>query len=161
MTEKELYLQRYDDEFRTTLKILKAYPEDKLDLKASERSQSAKDLAWLFVVSQTVIEQAIKGELNFEGFPKAPANLEEIISAYQRSHEILMPKLRQLPESEFDKTMKFFVGPKQMGDVRKGEIFWLFLMDNVHHRGQLSVYLRIAGAKVPSIYGPSGDEPWM
>lgn len=34
-------------------------------------------------------------------------------------------------------------------------------VDSVHHRGQFSVYLRLAGGKVPSIYGPSADEPWM
>jgi uncharacterized damage-inducible protein DinB len=35
------------------------------------------------------------------------------------------------------------------------------LYDTIHHRGQLSVYMRLAGARVPSIYGPSGDEPWF
>jgi len=39
------------------------------------------------------------------------------------------------------------------------EAFWGNLMDEVHHRGQLTIYLRLAGGKVPSIYGPSGDEP--
>jgi uncharacterized damage-inducible protein DinB len=34
------------------------------------------------------------------------------------------------------------------------------LHDQIHHRGQFSVYLRMVGGKVPSIYGPSGDEPW-
>jgi uncharacterized damage-inducible protein DinB len=48
-----------------------------------------------------------------------------------------------------------------MGEVRKGQVFWIMLMDAVHHRGQFSVYLRMVGAKVPSIYGPSLDEPWM
>lgn len=57
--------------------------------------------------------------------------------------------------------MKFFVAPKQMGDVRIMDIFWMMVMDMVHHRGQFSVYLRMAGGKVPSIYGPSADEPWM
>jgi len=161
MTEKEVFLDRWDQEFQTTLKILKAYPKEKSDLKPTERSQSAKDLAWAFVLGQNVVEQAIKGELNFEALPKAPATLDEIIGIYQRSHENVVAKLRALTDLDLEKTMKFFIGPKQMGDVRKGDIFWLFLMDNVHHRGQLSVYLRMSGAKVPSIYGPSGDEPWM
>ena len=52
-------------------------------------------------------------------------------------------------------------GPKQMGDVPRSQIGWLTVMDMVHHRGQFSVYLRVAGGKVPSIYGPSADEPWM
>jgi uncharacterized damage-inducible protein DinB len=37
----------------------------------------------------------------------------------------------------------------------------MMLMDSVHHRGQFSVYLRMADGKVPSIYGPTADEPWM
>jgi len=57
-------------------------------------------------------------------------------------------------------TVRMPVGPKQVGDVRRGDALWMMLMDTVHHRGQLSVYQRIAGGKVPSIYGPSGDEPW-
>jgi uncharacterized damage-inducible protein DinB len=40
-----------------------------------------------------------------------------------------------------------------------GQILWLFHFDAIHHRGQLSNYLRPLGAKVPSIYGPSGDQP--
>ena len=41
------------------------------------------------------------------------------------------------------------------------DVLWGILMDSIHHRGQFSVYLRMAGGKVPSIYGPSADEPWM
>jgi uncharacterized damage-inducible protein DinB len=43
----------------------------------------------------------------------------------------------------------------------KNPKFWLAVMDAVHHRGQMSVYIRLAGGKVPSIYGPTADEPWM
>ena len=57
--------------------------------------------------------------------------------------------------------MKFFVGPKQLGDYTRLEFCWFLLHDEIHHRGQFSIYLRMAGAKVPSIYGPSADEPWM
>jgi uncharacterized damage-inducible protein DinB len=56
--------------------------------------------------------------------------------------------------------MQFPVGPKKMGDMRRIDVLWSSLMDQVHHRGQLSVYLRLVGAKVPSIYGPTADEPW-
>jgi uncharacterized damage-inducible protein DinB len=38
-----------------------------------------------------------------------------------------------------------------------GEALWIELLDHIHHRGQFSVYLRVAGAKVPSIYGPTAD----
>ena len=48
-----------------------------------------------------------------------------------------------------------------MGDFPVAEFLWFMLMDSVHQHGQLSVYVRCAGGKVPSIYGPSADEPWF
>jgi uncharacterized damage-inducible protein DinB len=48
-----------------------------------------------------------------------------------------------------------------MGDWRAIDFIWyMVLLDHIHHRGQMSVYVRLAGGKVPSIYGPSGDDPW-
>jgi len=55
----------------------------------------------------------------------------------------------------------FMVAPKQKGEVPLADFVEFMLGDQIHHRGQLSVYLRMAGGKVPSIYGPSADEPWM
>ena len=69
--------------------------------------------------------------------------------------------MKAMSEADWNSSMPFPVGPKQMGQVRKADILWTMLMDSVHHRGQFSIYLRLVGAKVPSIYGPSGDEPWM
>jgi uncharacterized damage-inducible protein DinB len=47
-----------------------------------------------------------------------------------------------------------------MGEISRINWVWFLLHDQIHHRGQLSVYLRMADGKVPAIYGPSGDEPW-
>ena len=47
-----------------------------------------------------------------------------------------------------------------MGQVRVIDLAWMLLHDSIHHRGQISVYIRLAGGKVPSIYGPTADEPW-
>jgi uncharacterized damage-inducible protein DinB len=55
----------------------------------------------------------------------------------------------------------FMTGPRQLVDVSKLFLCTLMLYDSVHHRGQISVYLRMSGARVPSIYGPSRDEPWL
>jgi uncharacterized damage-inducible protein DinB len=52
------------------------------------------------------------------------------------------------------------VGPRRSSPMRRGNALWLMLNDSIHHRGQLTVYLRMAGGRVPSIYGPSADEPW-
>ncbi len=162
MTEKEMFLQAWEREFQTTLKLLKEYPANKLDLKPAEKSRSAKELAWTFVLEeQGLIGGTLKGQFDFQNLPKPPSSLPEIISTYERNHREMVEKVKGMSDNDFNKTVKFFTGPKQMGDVRKGDVLWTGVMDTVHHRGQFSVYLRLAGAKVPSIYGPSADEPWM
>jgi uncharacterized damage-inducible protein DinB len=162
MTEKEMFLQTWEREFQTTLKVLKAYPANRLDLKPAEKSRSAKELLWTFALEEKVfVTGAITGQFDFQNVPKAPATLDEIVSTVEQAHKENVEKVRSLSDEDFEKTVKFMVAPKQVGDVRRGDMFQFLLSDMIHHRGQLSVYLRMAGGKVPSIYGPSADEPWM
>ncbi len=161
MTEKEQFLGVLEREFPTTIKVLKAFPAAKADIKPHAKSRTAKDLAWTFVMEEKASEQALDGAIEFGKMPPPPASLQEVISTYEKAHKTFVERVKETPEAELNKTVKFFTAPKQMGDVRKMDILWLMLMDSVHHRGQLSVYLRMADAKVPSIYGPSADEPWM
>jgi uncharacterized damage-inducible protein DinB len=141
--------------------VLKAYPENKLDLKPNEKLRTAKELIWTIVKSDSIMSDLIGGKLNFEKMQTPPpATLREILSTYEKNHGDTATKLRSTPEDDFNKTVQFMVAPKQMSDQRRGDVLWFVLMDGIHHRGQLSVYARIAGAKVPSIYGPTADEPW-
>ena len=162
MTEKEMFLQTWEREFQTTLKVLKAYPASEQNLKPHERLRSAKELAWGFVIEETVLGGGvIDGRVDFQNIPQPPATLPEILAAYEKGHRELVAKVKNLPESDLNKMIAFPVGPKQMGELRRADVLWIMVMDGVHHRGQFSVYLRMAGGKVPSIYGPSADEPWM
>jgi uncharacterized damage-inducible protein DinB len=86
--------------------------------------------------------------------------MSEITRMYETGHRELSKKLQGMPASVTDVTLKFPVGPGKMADMRFGQISWFMLMDAIHHRGQFSVYLRMVGARVPAIYGPSLDEPW-
>ena len=162
MNEQEMYLNGWEREFQTTVKVLKAFPADKLDFKPHERSRSARELAWTFVGEEMVTDMIINGNVDFsaEG-PKAPATMKEILAAYEKTHNEMVGKVRKLSEQDYNGMIKFPVGPKQMGDFRRADVLWMMMMDQVHHRGQLSVYVRLAGGKVPAIYGPSADEPWM
>ncbi len=161
MSEKEMIAQQLEQEMQTTLRVLKAYPEGKLDLRPSEKSRTARELAWTLVLDTKAFSGALDGNLNFEGMPKPPQSLKEIITALEESRKELTSKLGRLPEQQLKNTVKFPVGPKQMGDVPLNAFGWLSIKDHVHHRGQFSVYLRLAGGKLPSIYGPTADEPWM
>ena len=162
MTEKEMFLKMWEQEFQTTLKILKAYPADRLDLKPAEKSKSARELAWAFTGEQAIVDMVLKGKIDFSGpMPSAPKTMEEIITAYQNAVRTNMERVKSLSEAEYNSMIGWLVAPKTPGNVRKADILWTTLNDMIHHRGQLSVYLRLAGAKVPSIYGPTADEPWM
>jgi uncharacterized damage-inducible protein DinB len=162
MSEKEMFLQTWDREFQTTMKVLKAYPANKLDFTPHERSRSAHELAWVFVGEQAVVDMVIKGQIDFSaGGPKPPATMQEILAAFEKMHKDNVGKVRNLSEADYNSLIKFPMGPKQMADLRKADVLWTTLMDQVHHRGQFSVYLRMAGGKVPSIYGPTADETWM
>ena len=158
---KQQFLDVYRKEHATTLKVLKAFPPDQAGYRPHERSSTALELAWRFVVENNVAGAALHGPLDLSGgFPPAPATFAEVIAAYESSANDLMAGLDQTPESRLGETVNFMTGPKQMGPVPVGELLWFMLLDSVHHRGQLSVYVRCAGGKVPSIYGPSADEPW-
>ena len=117
----------------------------------------------MFLMELMVVDGVVKGQIDFAGSFgfKPPAKYPDLLSAYEATFRELVGKVKRMPEADWDSTITFPVGPKQMGQVRRADVLWTMLMDGVHHRGQFSVYLRLVGAKVPSIYGPSGDEPWM
>jgi uncharacterized damage-inducible protein DinB len=161
MSEKDQFLSTMAREVPTTMRVLKAYPAGKGDLKPHAKLKSARELAWTFVTEMKASGQALDGALELGKMPPPPATLQDVISTYEQSAAALVERLKRMPDAELNTTVKFFTAPKQMGDVRKMDVLWFMLMDSVHHRGQFSVYLRMADGKVPSIYGPSADEPWM
>jgi len=162
MTQKEQFLQAWQNEAPTTLKVLKAYPAEKANLQPHERSQTAIVLAWNLVLGPIAIQQVLDGKFKLPpDFPPAPGTWQELIAAYQLQQEKLGEKLKGIQESDLPQTVKFPAGPGDMRDMPIFQVLWFIFCDNIHHRGQLSVYLRMAGGKVPSIYGPSADEPWF
>ena len=161
-TEKDMYLQTFQRECETTLKVLKALPATQGDFKPHERSRTAKELAWNFVLEQGLAEMALKGRVDFsQPMPKPPAAYADAVAAFEKSYQETIARVKHAGDTELNRTVQFPVGPGQMGDFRGIDILWTALMDQIHHRGQFSVYLRLAGGKVPSIYGPTADEPWM
>ena len=164
-SEKETWLDTAAREHGTTLRVLEGFPADKLDLKPSPKSMSAHDLAFLFVREQGLLAKALTTGFDWSKPPSAapaPATLAEIVQALRETHEKVLGLVRGAKEEDLrNKTVQFFTGPKQMGDVPLMDFLWMVLHDQIHHRGQMTVYSRIAGGKVPSVYGPSADEPWM
>ena len=162
MSEKQAFLDAWTREGAITVKVLRAYPEGKTDLKPHPTLRSAKDLAWVFVFDGVAGSQAVQGELKFPppNMPAKPATWQGMIAEVEKAMQFMSDKVRKVDEHQLNTTVKFVTGPKRMSDLRRLDVLWFLLNDHIHHRGQFSVYLRMAGGQVPSIYGPSADEKW-
>jgi uncharacterized damage-inducible protein DinB len=158
-------LDAMEREHATTVRVLQAFPPDRLDLQPHPRSKTARDLAWLFVQEQGLLEKALTTGFDWSAPPAAPPpapdTLDQIIAAFVAAHRRVVGLVRAMTEADLGDTVNFFVAPKTLGDVPKLDFLWWLLHDQIHHRGQFSVYLRMADGRVPSIYGPTADEPWF
>jgi uncharacterized damage-inducible protein DinB len=164
-TPKETFLADYEKEHAVTLRVLRAFPAEQAGLKPHANCRTAREIAWTFVLERglgtAVLKNQLAGGVPAGRTPPAPPERwEDIIAAFEKSHADFRAFVGGFSDAELDENVRFFVGPKTMGDYSRLDFARFMLNDEIHHRGQLSVYLRAAGAKVPAIYGPSGDEPW-
>jgi uncharacterized damage-inducible protein DinB len=88
-----------------------------------------------------------------------PAENDRIVAAVERDVAAVNQRRERLDEAGWQKKVRMLMDGGAAGEDTIGEMVWGFLFDEVHHRGQLSTFLRPIGGKVPSIYGPSADDP--
>ncbi|HEY4129680.1 MAG TPA: DinB family protein [Gemmatimonadaceae bacterium] len=161
-TAKSRFLSAYQREHATTSKVLRALPDHQSNFRPHERSSDAHALAWTFVVEEQRILLALQNKTVLGSpRPKAPEKWETILHDFDHTYGAVMHELQDAGNPSLAGTIEFFVAPKQTGHIPLDEFLWFMLYDQIHHRGQLSVYVRMTGGKVPSIYGPSADEPWL
>jgi len=160
MTEKDSYLQASDREHQITLRVLRAFPSDQLDLRPHPTSATARDLMWMFALNKGAIDALIEGTLAMKPLPPAPRGRDELIATYEKIVADHVAKVRSMSDDQFNAPVRLQAGKDKFVEARRADGLWMMLMDTIHHRGQLSVYLRMTGSRVPSIYGPSRDEPW-
>lgn len=161
MSEKEMFVSTWERETATTLRVLKSLPAGKEEFRPAPKSATVRQLVWNLVGHEGLYHAASSGTFQFAPPPPAPAKtVAEMIAMFESMHRDALAAVKAAPDSAYQAMIKFPVGPGQMADLRTADVMWTFLMDAIHHRGQMSVYLRLLDAKVPSIYGPTADEPW-
>ena len=161
MTEWEGFLNTWEREFQTTMKVLRNFPPDKMDFKPHEKSRTAANIAEGFIIEEKFLLDILRGKLDFEKLKyENPGRWEDILKSYETVHTDTMRKVKRLGKTAFKKTMPFPARGGKMEKLNRSALAWMALYDFIHHRGQFSVYLRMVGGKVPAIYGPSLDEPW-
>ena len=161
---KERFLRTCEQEFATTLRVLRAYPEDRLDLRPHPKARTARELGWVFVMERmlgtAVYDDQLETLMASGPPPEPPQSWSDLLAALERAHGEFVERIRATPDGELRKKVRFFTGPHTVGEYTRMEWIWFLLHDEIHHRGQFSVYLRMADGRVPSIYGPTADEPW-
>ena len=161
MNTREYFSQCFRAEVPKFVRVLKAVPADGAAYRPHPRSMSAADLVWL--LANELHDACVvldEGEVSF--FPKpAPSDLAEAVKAYEKNAAGVKRRLAKVKDAAWKKKARFLVDGKVAWETSLGDMLWGFLFDAIHHRGQLSTYLRPMGAKVPSIYGPSADDPGM
>lgn len=142
-------------ETATTLRVMRAYPGHEASFRPHERSSDATGLMKTFVFETWLLGAYVFGEeLNRSRFGTyAPASIDTIITDFERESLDVMERLEDLDEAKLAETVEF-----GGATFTKDAYLMMMLHDQIHHRGQLTVYVRMAGGKVPSIYGPSADD---
>ena len=164
LSNREFFIQRWEQEYPAFVRVFKALPADKLDYRPHPRSRSAGELVALLVSSQqSCIELCKSRKSMYSGLrwqePRGFGRLEEMIAAYERDHDLLAKQLHTLEGGAWYQQAWLIQGTEEilLKDT-VGGLLWIALFDVVHHRGQLSTYIRPMGGKVPSIFGPSADD---
>jgi uncharacterized damage-inducible protein DinB len=152
---KDMMLGRIEQEHKTTRRVIENIPNQKLDYKHDPKGRTAVELAHHIVVSEVWFLNSI-ADGRFEWKDPVPAkSVAEVLSFYDKEFAPALARAKKTTGEHLLKETDFF-GMKQPTFT-----FIQFCQDHtVHHRGQLSTFLRCMGGKVPDIYGGSADEPW-
>lgn len=153
MDEKSLFTKFWIDEAKTTAKVLGRIPEGS-DYRPDPKSRTAREIAWQIVCEEKMIIEALENGKAEWAPPPLPATMVEVRAAYDAQSAGMAERWQALPAAKWNGELEFFGSRRPASPMA-----WSFLFDIVHHRGQITTYLRPMGAKVPQIYGPSGDEP--
>ena len=160
MTNREFHIQCRKNETLAFHRVLNAMPHDKFDYTPHEKSQSASRIVWTLVGETNACSDVIdKGEFTF--VPPTAHEPPHLIEAFDQAWETLLHKIEHMDEAAWNRPARFMFNGAVRREQPTSAFLWLFFFDAIHHRGQLSTYIRPMGGKVPSIYGPSGDDPMM
>jgi uncharacterized damage-inducible protein DinB len=153
MDEKALFTGFWTKESKTTRNVLARIPEGS-DYRPDAKSRTAQEIAWQIVCEEKMIIDALETGAAAWSPPPMPETMRDVLEAYERQSAGMEGRWKALPDERWNGTLEFFGGQRPASPMA-----WSFLFDIVHHRGQITTYLRPMGSTVPQIYGPSGDEP--
>lgn len=155
-----------EQEAAVARKCLERVPADKFDWKPHEKSMSfgrlAVHIAEMFSWTAVTLQQPALDFAKFDYKPLEPSTNEELVEFFDKNVAEAVDVLRNTADETYMEDWTMRNGEQVYFTMPKIVTMRSFVMNHiVHHRGQLSVYLRLNDIPVPSIYGPSADEGQM
>ena len=157
-------LMELEQEAATTARVLERVPEEHLSWKPADKSMSLGKLALHIAGNPKSIADMVKADTyqldptKFENAPD-PKTSAEILQTHHESVEYAKNYLRGLKPEDLGTICSLKLGDKTLMAYPRGSIIRVIMLNHwYHHRGQMSVYLRLLGVPVPSIYGHSADD---
>jgi uncharacterized damage-inducible protein DinB len=149
------FIEDWKYESEATIKVFSNLTDESLTVKFNNEIRTPGRLAWHIVTS--VVEMTHRTELTFESVDEntpIPSSVKEIVDEYRRASENM---IKEITEKWNDETLK------QEDDMygekwARGKTLGVLVTHQIHHRAQLTVVMRLAGLKVPGVYGPSKEE---
>jgi uncharacterized damage-inducible protein DinB len=165
MNTIDLFISELDREVMRSRRALESVPDNKRSWKPHEKSMEFGYLTDMVATIPTWFTMIVKQD-ELDVAPKdgqrperpQPKTSEEYIAALEKSAEEAKEALKGTNEAHLKTHWKLLAGGKVVSDLPRHEMLRDTMNHWSHHRGQMTVYLRLMGAKVPALYGPSADD---
>jgi uncharacterized damage-inducible protein DinB len=159
-------LAELDHELAVTRKVLERVPDDKFDYQPHPKSmklgQLASHIVNLLKFKQNFVETSERDFLdpNAPKPPPSPTSSAELLARFDQFSADLRQALSESDDKKLTENFQLRRGEQVLMNRPKGAALRIMgLNHSIHHRGQLTVYLRLLDIAVPGVYGPSADEP--
>ncbi len=155
---RDMMLEDLKREMATTRKVIEAIPDAKRDYRPDPKARTAWELAWhIACVEVQFAEEIAEGAFKMEErYKNECKSVRELAEWYGKNFPRALDKVKTMKGEQLAKVLDFYGAFQLPAAMYLGFI----AKHSIHHRGQLSTYLRPMGSKIPSIYGGSADEPW-
>ena len=159
MRNYEFFAKCIEAETPAFLRVFRAMPADKLDYRPHEKNTCAGALAWQMTREMESLAKLFDtGVIDYKS-SEDKGSVDEAAEIFERSAKQVVERAKATDENLWRGPAKFLYNGHTAWEAPAADMAWGFLFDLIHHRGQLSAYLRPMGGKVPSIYGPTADDP--
>lgn len=158
MNALETFFAAWDREAQKTVEMLKMLPSGEYDFRPDASGRSLGELAWHLAELDAYVSFGIAtGTFTLDSKPpniKRPMAIEALAPGYKRVHEEARQRLGTLKTSDLEREMQFFGSTQTV----HGLLWDNMLLHSIHHRGQLSLLIRLAGGIVPAVFGPTREQ---